>query len=332
MRAITEWQPATLRAVRDLTHDIRLFEIVPDRFVPPAPGSNIAVTVQIGGRADIRRYSLVGPCRDGLYRIAVKRLADSRGGSVYLHGLEPGARLTVSDPANHFVLGRARPAYLLVAGGIGITPLYGMALALHEAAAEFRLLYAARRPGDLAFADDLRARIGPRLEIFLDAEGRRIDIAAEIARLAPGGELYVCGPIGMLEAAKRAWQASGRPVDGLRFETFGSSGRYATEPFSVVIPRLGREIGVARNQSLLDALEAAGIAVLSDCRRGECGLCALKILAVETAIDHRDVFFSDAQKQADRQLCACVSRARGGRLSIDIADRGPGSPDSVPLS
>jgi len=196
-----------------------------------------------------------------------------------------------------------------------------MALALAADGARFRLFYACRRQQDLAFGQELRKRIGDRLHVFVSEEGRRIDISREIASLEPGGELYVCGPLGMLEAAKLAWLESGRPVDGLRFETFASSGRYAPEPFSVRIPRLGKEILVARNQTMLDALEAAGVDMIFDCRRGECGLCAVKILETEGTVDHRDVFFSDQQKAANAQLCTCVSRVVGGGITIDTADR-----------
>jgi ferredoxin-NADP reductase len=317
-----DWRDARLASTRDLTPDIRLFEIEPaGPFVVPTPGSHVNVAVTIGERADMRSYSTVGPCRDGRWRIAVKRLPESRGGSAYMWTLAPGARMSVSTPGNHFELGRDRPAYLLLAGGIGITPIYSMALALAEAGADLRLLYAVRSGRDLAFADELRAALGDRLHLFVEAEGRRVDLDAEIARLAPGGEFYVCGPIGLLEAAKRAWAASGRPVDQLRFETFGNSGRFATEPFTVRIPRLGREIEVPVNRTLLEALEAAGIDMISDCRRGECGLCALPILAVEGRVDHRDVFFSDEEKAENRKLCTCVSRAAGGALTIDTADR-----------
>ena len=149
-----------------------------------------------------------------------------------------------------------------------------MTLALARTQAEFRLLYACRRRQDVAFGDELRERIGDRLEVFLDEEGEKVDLAAEIAQLAPGGEFYVCGPIGMLEAAKSEWRHSGRPVDKLRFETFGNSGRFASQSFSVRIPRLGRVVEVPKNQTMLDALEAAGIDMIFDCRRGECGLCA----------------------------------------------------------
>jgi len=319
---VADWRGARLRSARDLAPDIRLFEIEPERaFVPPTPGGYIDVMVQVGERADMRSYSLVGPCGDGLYRIAVKRLRDSRGGSAYLWTLSPGARLTIAGPGNHFELGRGRPDYLLVAGGIGITPIYTMALALAEAGAPFRLLYACRRRQDLALVPELREHIGGRLELFISEEGTRIDFDREIGRLGPGGELYVCGPIPMMDAAKGAWRRSGRPADQLRFETFGSSGRFAAEPFTVRIPRLGREITVALNQTMLEALEAAGVEVMFDCRRGECGLCALDILEVDGVVDHRDVFFSDEEKATNAKLCACVSRVAGGSISVDTADR-----------
>jgi ferredoxin-NADP reductase len=317
-----EWRSGRLRSVRDLTPDIRLFEIEPSgEFVVPTPGSHINVTVQIGDRPDLRSYSIVAPCDDGLYRIAVKLLPDTRGGSAYMWSLVPGARLTISTPGNHFELGRGRPEYLLLAGGIGITPIYTMTLALARTQAEFRLLYACRRRQDVAFGDELRECIGDRLEVFLDEEGEKVDLAAEIAQLAPGGEFYVCGPIGMLEAAKSEWRHSGRPVDKLRFETFGNSGRFASEPFSVRIPRLGQVVEVPKNQTMLDALEAAGIEMIFDCRRGECGLCALDILEVDGIVDHRDVFFSDEEKTANKKLCTCVSRVAGGSITVDTADR-----------
>jgi len=322
MREPIDWHEGRLLSTRDLAADIRLFEIDPlGRFVAPAPGSHVTLAVLIGERPDRRCYSLLGPCADGLYRIAVKLHPESRGGSAYLWSLVPGARLTLSAPANHFVLGFHRPDYLLIAGGIGITPIYAMALALAETGARFRLLYACRRRQDLALAEDLRERIGDRLETYLDEERSQIDFAAGIARLAPGGELYACGPVGMLDAIREAWRQSGRPVEGLRFETFGNTGRYAAEPFTLTIPRLGKEIVVPRNQTMLDALEAAGVEMIHDCRRGECGLCAVDVLSVAGVIDHRDVYFSARQKAENRKICTCVSRVVQGGLAIDTGDR-----------
>ncbi len=322
MPAPLEWRQARLVATRDLTPDVRLFEIaVAGDFVPPTPGCHVNVTVHVDGRADTRSYSVVDAGRDGLYRIAVKLLPQSRGGSRYMWSLSPGARLSVSTPGNHFELRRGRPEYLLVAGGIGITPIHAMATALVETGASVRLVYGARSRDDLAFADTLAGLLGERLEVFVDDEGRRFDPEREIAALSPAGELYMCGPIGMMEAVKNAWAAAGRPLDHLRFETFGNSGRYATQPFTVKIPRLGLEIEVPANRTMLEAIEEAGVAMIHDCKRGECGLCALPILETAGAVDHRDVFFSDDEKSANAKLCTCVSRMAGGSISVDTADR-----------
>src|SRR5436305_918633 len=170
---------------------------------------------------------------------------------------------------------------------------------------------------------------GDRLELRVDDEGTRLDVAELVDSCAPGTEMYVCGPIPMLDALRRAWAASGRPRSGLRFETFGSSSRFAPEPFRVRIPRIGLETTVPHDVSMLEALECAGADVMFDCRRGECGLCDVKVLDVHGAIDHRDVFFSEAQHQRRDRLCTCVSRvvsprtagaADGGEavLTIDI--------------
>jgi ferredoxin-NADP reductase len=317
-----EWRDGVVRATRDLTPAIRLIEIEPSGgFVAASPGSHINVSVMIRGRPDVRSYSIVGPCADGVYRIAVKLLKATRGGSAYMWTLRPGARIALSVPANHFNLALGRPEYLLLAGGIGVTPIFTHALALAEANARFRLIYACRSRGDLALAKELAERLGDRLELFLSEEGRRVDIAAEIAPLDPQGEFYFCGPIGMLEAAKRSWRESGRSVDRLRFETFGNSGAHPSVPFVVKIPRLGREIAVDVNQTMLEALEDASVEMIFDCRRGECGLCALPILAVDGVVDHRDVFFSDAEKAQNLKLCTCVSRVYGGSITVDTADR-----------
>ena len=315
------WGPAQLAAIEDLTADIRLLTIRPDAgFTVPSPGSHICVAVEAGGQPDIRSYSTLGSAADGLYRIAVKRVPQSRGGSRHIWGLAAGAPMTVSQPRNRFALKLGGPGYLLVAGGIGVTPIYGMALALAAAGAEFRLLYAARSQAHFALADRLHAAVGDRLELYPGDE-QRIDLAAAFDRLASGGECYLCGPIGLMDAAKRAWAAAGRPMDRLRFETFGSGGHHATAPFTVKLPRLGLTVEVPGDRTMLEALEAAGVDAMYDCRRGECGLCALPVLAADGVIDHRDVFFSDAEKVVGAKLCACVSRAVGGSVTLDTGLR-----------
>jgi vanillate O-demethylase ferredoxin subunit len=316
------WIDAKLRATRDVTPDIRLFELEPTDILPPAsPGSHINVQVWLGDQPDVRSYSLVGLPEAGILRIAVKHLPLGRGGSAHMWRLATGATLRISAPRNFFALSRHDSDYLLVAGGIGITPILGMAQFLAASGARLRVLYACRTPKDAAFADILQHTLGDRLFMKLDSRQERVQFADEIDRLADGGELYVCGPIGMLEAAKAAWRASGRPPERLRFETFGSSGHAASQSFQVSIPRLGRELSVSAGQTMLDAMQLAGIEMMYDCKRGECGLCALRILSVEGVVDHRDVFLSEAEKAANTKLCTCVSRVAGGRITIDTADR-----------
>ena len=135
-------------------------------------------------------------------------------------------------------------------------------------------------------------------------------------------ELYVCGPVGMLDAARSAWRSAGLPASRLRFESFGSGGHFANQPFTVVLPRYGLEVPVPAQQSMLSALEAAGVELLSGCRRGECGLCAVDILECDASVDHRDVFFGDAEKAEGARMCTCVSRPTGGRIVIDTDYRG----------
>ena len=319
--AALDWRPARVVARRDLTPDIRAIEIAPEGdFAPAASGAHLKIATPIGGRPDTRSYSIVETTARG-YLIAVKRLRDTRGGSAYMHGLEPGARLDIAGPGNHFALHPGRPEYLLVAGGVGVTPIYAHARALARSGASFRVVYGVHARADLALAEALAEAVGERLETFVSAEGRRIDLASEFARLSADGEAYVCGPIAMLEAAKREWRAAGRRMDMLRFETFGASGAWPTAAFRMKIPRLGHDIFVPAGKTMLQALEDAGVAMIFDCRKGECGLCALTVLEVDGVIDHRDVFFNEEEKAAGDRVCTCVSRVYGRSITLDTADR-----------
>lgn len=320
--AETEWREAEVAAIADLTPDIRRIDLVaPGGLARPPSGAHLTIALPIAGRTETRSYSIVEATAEGGWRIAVKRSPTSRGGSAHMWSLAPGARVKISGPNNLFPLAPGCAAYLLIAGGIGVTPVYAHAQALARAGADFRLAYAVRSREDLALAAELRALIGERLQTFVGADGERIDLTAEFARLARDGEAYVCGPVRMLDAAKRAWREAGRPPERLRFETFGAGGGLPTTPFRANIPRLGRTIEVPATRSLLEALEDAEVEMISDCRKGECGLCALPILAVDGVVDHRDIFLSEEEKAANAKLCTCVSRVAGGSITLDTADR-----------
>jgi ferredoxin-NADP reductase len=319
---VTAFGGATVRRADRVAADVRLLELVPDGGTRPyALGSHLEIRVDAGGVPDVRSYSLVGAAPvDGAYRIAVKRLPQGRGGSVWMHGLEPGARAEVGEPASHFELRHGRSAYLLIAGGIGVTPLVGMAESLARSGGAVRMLYAARARAAMPFAAELAALLGDRLELYPSDEGRRLDLAAELARLEPDGECYLCGPIRLLDAVRETWSALGRPASLLRFETFASSGHYGAEPFRVHVRDHARTIDVPTNRTLLEALRDARIAVMADCLRGECGLCAVPVVDRSGVLDHRDVFLSAAERAEGDRICTCVSRARG-EITIDTGYR-----------
>jgi len=326
MQSSTRWRAARVEALRDVTPTVREFTLRPqdahDISADWSPGSHIEVELLREGRPIKRSYSLVGQPDGECFRIAVKRLDQGQGGSRAMWQLAVGDRLQVNGPRNHFGLDLNAPAYLLVAGGIGITPMLHMAQHLQARAgrAPLRMVYGAHEEVELAYRPLLRELLGESFAEFVASEGRHIDIAAEIAALPAGGQMYVCGPVPMLDAVRRQWAASGRPVADLRYETFGSSGRFAPQPFRVQVPRQGVDIVVPADSSMMDALHAVGVQTLHDCKRGECGLCAVEVLALDGEIDHRDVFLSEHEKAGNQRICTCVSRVVGS-IAIDSAYR-----------
>ena len=335
MRHDETWSDATVDAVEDLSPTVRGIALRPLEGVRGwTVGSHLRVQVAVDGRSEVRSYSLVGlPSESralGVYRIAVKRAEPGRGGSRRMHALQPGDRIAIAGPDNHFELPPpgAQPAQhvLLIAGGIGITPIYAMALTLAARGASLRLLYAARDDAELVFADRLRAALGERLQTFSDARGERIALTDEIAALPPRSMALVCGPVPLLQAVQAAWQRAGRAAADLRFETFGSSGSRPSEAFRVRVPRHGVDVIVPAERTLLDVIGDHGVEALYDCRRGECGLCAMDIVSVQGEVDHRDVFFSAEEKRDNRRICVCVSRVCGGEIVLDSAWRPDESP------
>jgi vanillate O-demethylase ferredoxin subunit len=234
--------------------------------------------------------------------------------------------LRVSDPLQDFPLGVGASRYVLLAGGIGITALVAMATALRRRAVDYTLVVVGRSRAVMAHLGDLADEHGDRLRVHVDDEGNPLDVAAlvdEVARSEQAGdtELYMCGPIRLMDAVRREWTDHGLPSPNLRFETFGNSGAWEAEAFRVSIPAIDRTVAVGADVSLLDALEDAGLEVMADCRKGECGLCTLRVLDCDGRIDHRDVFLSDEQKARGTSLCACVSRVATG----DLPSARPGS-------
>ncbi|MFI1501694.1 PDR/VanB family oxidoreductase [Streptomyces platensis] len=256
-----------------------------------------------------RQYSLCGdPADRESYRVAVRHEHLSRGGSEYVHRfLRRGRTLEVSLPRNHFPLVPA-PAYLFLAGGIGITAVLPMLRAAAGSGVPASLVYVGRSAATMPFAGELRASYGERVRIVATREQGRPDLAALAAGSAPGTLVYCCGPASMLAAAEAAFPAERLRVERFRPEpkTFGPD----TE-FEAVCARSARTVRVPADETLLDALAHAGHPLPTGCREGVCGSCELTVLDGEP--EHRD----DIGARAGR-MYACVSRALTPRLVLDL--------------
>lgn len=289
------------------------------------PGSHIELhlTSPTNGQF-VRHYSLIGG--DGMhsdpahqYRIAVQR-EDHKRGSAFIHAnLVVGSELNISWPKNNFVLGRNEPRVLLIAGGIGITPIYAMLRSLVRRKRDFGMVYSGRTLGSLAYREEVMAMAGDRGTLHLSGDPAvdHLDIESLFKQQDNKTIVYICGPKPMIDAAYRIGAKLGWPIDRIRSEQFGIASSPDDQAFDVLLQRSGRKISVGRDTSILDALTAVGLDLLSDCRRGECGLCPLTVLECDSPIDHRDRYLSQEEKDSGKTLCLCVSRIRGGTLVLD---------------
>ena len=279
-------------------------------------GAHIRVALPNGGD---RPYSLLAlpELPAGVLALGVLREAASTGGSHYMHALRAGDVVKASAPVNNFPLHAGAAPALLFAGGIGITPILSMAAELSARGHPFRLHYAGRAPGGLAFLPQLQAICGRSLSIHYDSDESRLDIAAALAAAALGSHVYVCGPAGMIEAVKAAALTKGVPPDRIHFELFRAETPSSPDrPFEVELRSTGQVVTVAADQTIIQALEVAGLDVLYDCQRGDCGICQCGVIA--GVPDHRDVILSDEEKRSNKLMQICVSRAKSDRLVLDL--------------
>lgn len=303
----------------EVAEDIRAFRLVPADGAPLPPFTPGAHVVLRGRRADgapaARAYSLVGdPADRAAYSVAVLRKGE-HGVSAWLHAQASGTRLQVEAPRNDFPLAEAAE-HVLVAGGIGITPILAMARGLAASGAAFAVHYAARSPARMAFREEMRAIAGARLTTWPGSAGARLDIPAAIGSWQAGRHLYVCGPRGMIEATRAAARAHGWPVAAVHFETFGAATISRERGFTVELARSRKCVEIAPGQSILERLFAVGVMPSFDCRRGECGACLTRVMAGEP--DHRDTCLTEAERAAGEFMAVCVSRSRSDRLVLDL--------------
>lgn len=314
--------------VRQLTPRIREFQFTAlDNRPLPAYEPGAHIELHTGNEQTgliVRHYSLIGGTADkddarNTYRIAVQR-EERAGGSAYIHAnFEVGTRLQVSVPINNFPLDRGDEHSLLIAGGIGITPIFSMARSLSRRHRRFTVVYAGRGAELMAYHAELAELAGADARFHYSGreDSGKLDLEKLLRSQPPGTTAYVCGPGPMVAAAHAASLAVGWPPEHVRSELFGAGPRGDEVAFDVELRRSGRVINVGKDVSILDALTAAKVDVLWDCRRGECGLCPQDVISADGPIEHRDRYLSEEERESGSTLCICVSRIRGTRLVLD---------------
>ncbi|WP_430782638.1 PDR/VanB family oxidoreductase [Actinoplanes sp. G11-F43] len=278
-----------------------------------APGAHLDLVV---GDGSVRQYSLCGVPGGKSLTVAVRHDPAGKGGSDWVHRVvRPGDRISVRGVKNHFVLEDA-PRVVLIAGGVGITPLLPMAEELAGTTRDWRLHYVGRSAAGMPFLDRVRA-LGEPVVVHETALSGRPGITDLLAGVTPETLVYVCGPASLIEAVEKALDADGLG-ERLRAEYFEAPDLETAEPgsFTLRLERSGLELTVPAARSALEVVAEAGIDVLRDCEEGICGTCDTRVLAGE--VDHRDHVLTRTEKAANNCMMLCVSRAAGPRLVIDL--------------
>ncbi|MFV0131939.1 PDR/VanB family oxidoreductase [Streptomyces sp. HMX87] len=280
------------------------------------PGAHIDLVL---GPDLVRQYSLCGDPRDtSRLQVAVLREPQSRGGSLYVHDtLAEGDTVRVRGPRNHFPLVDS-PRYLFIAGGIGITPLLPMIAAAERRGADWRLVYGGRSRATMAYAGQLAEDHPHRVELCPQDETGLLDLDGLLGSpAAPGTLVYCCGPEPLLNAVERrcaSWPEGALHVE--RFTPKSPEGATTSASFEVELSRSGATVTVPPDKTVLQAVEEAGVQVLSSCQEGTCGTCETTVL--DGAVDHRDSLLTPAEQARDDTMFICVSRAAGPRLVLDL--------------
>lgn len=316
MDAVTGTLDLRLTAIRYAAQDTNLYEFRrPDggALEAVAPGAHIDLHLPNGM---MRQYSLVTADGDpAAYVVGVRRDRVSRGGSIYIHDkLRVGEILKVGGPRNNFPLAEDAPHSVLIAGGIGITPIWCMAQRLLKLGRSFDLHYASRARAEAAFLAELSAL--PQAHLHFDDEvGGFLNVAAIVAEAPADAHLYCCGPAPMLAAFEAA--AKDRPRDHVHVEYFSAAETAATEGGYVVeLRKSGKELVVPEGKTLLDVLLEAGVDVMYSCQEGVCGACETAVISGTP--DHRDAILTEKERVESKTMMVCCSGSKSSRLVLDL--------------
>ena len=310
-------QSLVITAIRDETDRIRVFDLAAAEGGDlPGYTAGAHLTFDLGDVGE-RSYSLIdwpGQADLARYTIAVQREDGGDGGSQKMHTLKVGDTVSADGPKNDFELrDHAGPA-LLLAGGIGVTPMISMATALKSSGRPYRFVFAARSADVMGFAEPIADQFAATLK-YDDTDP--LDLATLMADLEPGTHLYICGPKGMIDAARAEAVKAGLPEDRIHIELFTSAASAEGDTaFEVEIHDSGEVHTIPPGKTIIEVLEEAGMELMYDCQRGDCGICQTDVISGEP--DHRDVVLSDAEKASNKVMQICVSRAKSDRLVLDL--------------
>jgi len=313
---------AYVKARRTVAEGVVCFDLVPEagkHFPPASAGAHIDVWTPSGL---VRQYSLTESLTSNVYKIAVLKTADSRGGSVSLHNdISTGQHLSISAPRNHFPLTHCKGNTLLIAGGIGITPLLAMAWQLHNSGAQFELHVSIRTAARMPFGSDSDSwPFSDRLHIYTDDDASpelaEVNTDKLFSNQPADSQVYVCGPGGFMAKICETAHNAGFDESRIHLEHFAAEIDPDGEPFTLVAQRSAITLQVSTNQTPLQALTDAGIAVETSCQQGVCGSCLTTVL--QGIPDHRDMVQTEREKSTNRRIAVCCSRSLSKTLVLDL--------------
>jgi len=302
--------------------DICSYELVSVDGSPlPAFSAGSHIDVHVGPEL-VRQYSLCNPPHEThRYLIGVLRDPASRGGSLGMHeNIRAGAALTISPPKNHFPLVEAKRS-LLLAGGIGVTPLLAMAEALSAQGADFAMHYCARSPERAAFRERIAAsRFAAQVQFHYDsgAPQQKLDLAALLTELDRETHIYFCGPGGFIDYVKATAAAHKWPEAQLHLEYFGAAAidTGGDQAFDVKLSSTGARYTVPAGVTVMQVLRDAGVFVAASCEQGVCGTCLTRV--IDGVPDHRDLYLTEEEQAANDQFTPCCSRSKSPTLVLDL--------------
>ncbi|MFM2367049.1 MAG: hypothetical protein RIR95_1657 [Pseudomonadota bacterium] len=312
--------PVTVAEVVQVNDLIKRFRFVrrDGREMPTfSGGAHVVVEMDDHGTRRMNPYSLMSdPADTKGYEISVRRDDVGRGGSLYMHQhVTPGMDMVLSHPVNLFPADSRAKKHLMLAGGIGITPFIAQMAQLQSMAGRFELHYSVRSPALGAYTQELSKQYGSRVHLYYDEEKQLIDLKTLLSCQPGGTHLYVCGPKGMINWVKSTATAMGWPSRAVHSEEFLAPP--VGKPFQVELAASHKTITVNANQSLLEAIEAAGVDAPYMCRGGACGQCETQVLGCDGHLEHNDHWLTDEEKASGLKIMPCVSRFGGKTLILD---------------